>query len=221
MPRNYNSSTSAYVTLEVDGQPYKYGFKCRAQAAATYTDLGITKVLPTDINPTLLQGMILGANSPKPPRASKLSDNVAHGYESSFVSTAKVAEARGKGWKITPGKASRGAFATARSQTAYVTINGVKYAWQMPKLPSASEGQVNLADIGVAIATNATDGLVFGASFPKPPRAGKFINDAEDAAPDRFTTFYDPSIATLPNTWAKVASRTSNRHDLDALKAMI
>lgn len=212
MPRNYGTAEPVYVPLTIGTSSLKYGFPCRLQRDSEYTTLGITAITAAAINDTLIQGMIWGANSPKPPRASKIFDTNPPGSESSFCSnaTATLAAARADGWRIRPAKISRKGTQTPRSVTAYVTINGVKYAWQMPRTQTGVLDVTTLSGtIGVRIADASDDDLVFGASFPKPPRAKRNVSDPEDPADDTFSSFYDPS-STLPAEWVAVNAPKTN-----------
>lgn len=221
MPRNYSTAEPAYVTMTLGTGTIKYGFKCRIQRDSAYTTLGITVINPTAITAALVQGLVLGANSPKPARASKLFDTVPPGYESTFCSDAQIAAAKADGWKIKPRTPSRAPTQSPRSKSVYVTINGLKYAWQFTKLLASIEGQVDLAGLGIQDATNADKDLVWGASFPKPPKAGKIVTDPEDSSEDRFTTFYDPSRSPLPAGYYGVAAKGSNLITADDLKSII
>jgi hypothetical protein len=207
MPRNYSTAEFVYVLLTFGTKTIKYGFRCRLQRDSAYTALGITKIDPTTVT-SILQGLVIGCNAPKPPRAKKKFDTSPPGHESTFCgnSSAVLKTARDDGWKISPGRPSRKAISTPNSKTLYVTVNGLSYAWNA-SIPAT--GVLDLtsldADIGAKIATIADEGLVWGCDFPKPPRAGRVVKDPDDGEDDWFTTFADPArIDSLATGWQQV-----------------
>jgi len=125
---------------------------------------------------------VIGANAPKPPRASK---RTASGYEGSFCDKDKVTQLRADGYRITRGK-SRTPRSTNLSTAYYILINGIKYAWNSPNAASTPS---SLSTANVKPAT-ASDKCVFGASFPKPPRMA--IETGEGDAGGKYSTFVDP-----------------------------
>lgn len=134
-----------------------------------------------------VSGLIFKANSPKPPRATK---EFATGVSSSFIDFASYSSASAAGWSITPSKnMGRRSVETRFAYIVYVTINGLKYGWSIRKT-LFRKLQSNLASLGVKRAT-ASDNLVFGASFPKPPQVVmKAVSGSEIITN---STFYDPS----------------------------
>ena len=178
MPRNYNNGRLVVVTIA--GFPnLRYGFNTRVRES-TSTTLGHVSITPgglADVN-----GIVLGANSPKPPRASK---RLANGYEGSFADKSKIAELKGDGWRITRGKTRKGS-SSARSKTVYITINGINYAWNRPEAATMPD----LSQTGHEEPDSNTP-LVFGARFPKPPRM-KLERDDGD-----FATFIKANQATV------------------------
>jgi hypothetical protein len=72
----------------------------------------------------------------------------------------------------------------------------VKYAWNMPKDTAQKIGSIQA--LGIRLATGQDNDLVFGAEYPKPPRATRLIGE------DQISTFYDPST-TLPAGWSAVS----------------
>lgn len=217
MPRNYSDGFSAYVTLKSDTYTLKYGYKCRLQRDGSLPTLGIVKILPADVTSALMQNFVLGCNSPKPPRASKKFADVAHGHESSFVSSDNMTAARADGWNLTQGKAWRKASSSDYSQTVYVTINGIKYAWISSRVPVALATGLDIGQVGVQVATAAEKNLIFGCSFPKPPRASR-----ELTPDDRFETFRDPSVENIPAGWTAVTARgKGGAYTLDDFKTKV
>jgi hypothetical protein len=203
MPRNYTNGFSAYVTLKSETYTLKYGYKCRLQRDTALGTLGITKIEPAAVTSALMQNFVLGCNSPKPARAAKAFAAATDGHESSFVSTDSMTAARADGWKLSMGVSFRPAVSTDNTQTYYVTINGVKYGWASSRLPSAMATLVDITQVGPKLATKDDTDLVYGCSFPKPPKAVKILNDGAD----RCETFRDPSVVTLPAGWKPANGR--------------
>jgi hypothetical protein len=144
--------------------------------------------------------LVIGANSPKPGRATK---NFATGSKSSFVATAAVAAARAAGWKISRSKRRQGA-TTARSSARYVEVNGIKYGWSMPVANITAIG-TDLSVLGVEPVTG-NDIVVYGASYPKPPRAKKVVG-LGTAAETSYSTFVAPTaLDNLPSDFVLAGS---------------
>lgn len=181
MARNYNNGR--LVTVTIAGFPnLQYGFKTRAKTT-TSTELGHTAIDPVGI--ASITGIVLGANAPKPPRASKRTET---GIESSFVDKGKIAEARNNGYQVARGRVRRGG-KTKFAQVKYVTINGINYAWAQPNIATPPPGldQADLKD------PDENTKLVFGAKFPKPPRMKIEIAGGEGESGGVFSTFVDPT----------------------------
>lgn len=171
MARNYNDSV--LVSVEIQGFDFKYGFLTRTKES-TRTDLGHTRVNGTSVNK-----LAIGVNTPKPPRASKRTET---GIESSFIDKSKIQEAKGKGYQVGKGR-FRPARDTKFTVVRYITINGVKYAWNSPR---TDREPAELGTTGVRLGEGES-GLVFGADFPKPPRGSIEIEGGS-----RYSTFIDP-----------------------------
>lgn len=165
----------------------KYGFFTNIPASYG-TVLGHTPIAETQYaDPP--QGLVIGCSFPKPRRASKRDTNR---YVSSFVAKTKIDDARKAGYRVTPSRARSRIILTASSlvESVYVTIRGIKYGWNIPKVTETNAG--SLAALGVVKATAGDrDELCFGANFPKPPRATKTVISGSDIK--TITTFYDPS----------------------------
>jgi hypothetical protein len=148
-------------------------------------------------------GLIFKANSPKPKRASK---TFATGTSSSYISPAAITAAVAAGWDIAKAKPN-GRKSNSRFQiVVYVTINGVKYAWAMRKRQLALLAD-NLSALGIKKATGNENDLVFGASFPKPPRIKSVTTSGtgSDAVAQSSNTFYDPTQKKIPDEFATYA----------------
>ena len=196
MPRNYRNRELVYVTMSESLGSLKYGFQTGLKDSDKAT-FGQTAI---DAN-TAVTGLVIGANSPKPHRAT-IKD--ISGSISSWCSADKVSSLRTAGATIAPPK-RRYSRTTQVSKTVYVTINGVKYGWQYT---TAGVGTVTIADVGVVDATK-DDLLVFGASFPKPARfATDLVGGGEDAPINSFSIFVDPSKEdNIPEGWRGVSAR--------------
>lgn len=193
----YGTRKTVWVALPTFGA-LKYGFRTNVDAD-TSTALGHTEIA----GGTYPAGFALGVNMPKPPRASKTSD--ATGItESSWCAPASVATARVAGWTVRSGKLRIGQ-SGKRSKTCYIIVDGVKFAWRMPNYQHTLIN-ANFADLGIYAATNADDELVFGASYPKLPRASAIITGQ-----GRVSTFVDPTkLDNLPAGWTGVGGGTRN-----------
>lgn len=180
MPRNYRSRETCYVPIKMGNTTISYGFPS-GLLQSLRDDFGQT-VLGTNL-PT---GFVFGANSPKPRRASK---RLAAGYVSSYCSDAKASELKKKGYKLTAKKV-RSAINTGISKTVYVTIGGIKYAWNQPSFVGSPPDSYN--QLGVKDASNSDVDLVFGATFPKPPRFA-FEQVISETETNVISTFIDPT----------------------------
>lgn len=169
------------------GLPFHYGFASGADDADR-TALG-QKPRSAITGPVVWR-----ANSPTPARASK---KKATGTVSSFIDYTKIASARAAGWKVGGAKMRLGS-ETAKTKTVYVTIQGIKYAWRIPLETLTFMG--NVEPLGIKVATAADKDLVFGADFPKPPRAKKIEGTSV------ISTFYDPT-KDLPAGYTSVSSK--------------
>lgn len=176
--------TSRLVSVAMPA-PYadiKYGFRTTVKES-TSTILGHQALTVS----TPVTGLIFKANSPKPRRASR---RTATGLESSFISASAIAAAVAAGFDIVKAKPNGRKSKTRLQVPVYVTVNGVKYAWGMRKAQLTKLG-ANLKTLGIIEATGAEQDLVFGASFPKPPRATSVTTSGESTISS--STFYDPS----------------------------
>lgn len=181
----YDTRRQVSVT-PFQGSTLRYGFLTNIDQAQS-SQLGHQAVTGT------VQGLVFGANSPKPARASK---RFATGIVSSFINAGSIATARGQGWSVGRGKLRRGG-STAKGKLVYVTFQTIRYAWNLPNDVAAKIG--NIGSLGIRESTAADTNLVFGANKPQPPRATRVVGE------DRVSTFYDPST-TLPAGWSVVAA---------------
>lgn len=161
----------------------KYAFKSTVSAADS-TVLGHEVLDGT----SPLSGLIFKANNPKPPRAVK---EFATGVRSSFVDSSAIVAASAAGWQITPSKRNGGRSKETRfAQVVYVTVNNIKYGWSIRK-SLYRKIQSNLTSLGVRPALASDDDIVYGASFPKPPKV--IIKSVQGDQVLAVETFYDPT----------------------------
>ncbi|MEM6836890.1 MAG: hypothetical protein AAF609_08535 [Cyanobacteria bacterium P01_C01_bin.120] len=173
-----------------NGSNVRYGFLTNIDAADSSV-LG-----QQDANDRNQAGLVFGANSPKPARASR---KRAAGTTSSFIDWNSIAAARTSGWSIGKASVRRGG-RTAKTRIVAVTFQGITYAWNMPNDTYANIGAADLQTLGVRDTdTNDTD-LVFGVDSPKPPKA------TFDAGDNQYTTFYDPTNGNLPEGWSSASN---------------
>lgn len=198
-----SKSRLVYVALEAPYADHKYGFRTTVKEA-TSTILG-HQVLDAS---TPITGLIFKANSPKPRRASR---TTATGIESSYIAPSAVTAAIAAGFDIVKAK-PKGRKSISRFQVpVYVTVNTVKYAWAMRKTQLAQLG-ANLGTLGIRQATGTELDLVFGASFPKPPRVRSVTTTGKGASAttNSSNTFYDPSnLSQVEGKFALYAGQVS------------
>jgi hypothetical protein len=199
----YKSKELCTVTLKItpiEGggtNSFIYAFYTNIPTSAR-TKLGITTLSPGTNLPT---GVVLGSSYPKPPRASKREVTRS---TTSFISHDAITAAKLDNWKIRRFRRSPslklGTNSNELVRTVYVTVKGIKYAWNIPKVTLAKI-DASLSDLGIQLATESDAGdLCFGANYPKPPRASKaFGTNADDLAV--VSTFYDPD-KSLPSGWS-------------------
>lgn len=178
------------------GATFKYGFLTNIDAA---DGVVLGHVAKADVTGPI----VFGANSPKPARATK---EKATGTVSSFIDVLAIPAARSARWSIGKGKNRTGG-TNNKVNIVYVTIEGIKYAWPLPKLTQSNLGDISV--LGIKLATAEDKDLVFGAKTPKPPRATKRGGDSS------FSTYYDPSV-TLPAGWRSTNSKTDVEKSIES-----
>lgn len=197
MPRNTDARSLVWVKVSEVMASLKYGFRSGLESGQR-ANLGQTAVAATD-----LQNLVIGANRPKPARASRKRTT---GYDGSYCSYDKIALLKQAGWSITPGKGPRLARATTLSTPVYVTINGIKYGWQSP----ASNMPVTINSIGVRNVGPTDTDIIYGCEFPKPPRM-KQINEQTG---DSYSSFADPANIDNAPGWQLVTVGSFRAEDL-------
>lgn len=204
----------------VKNQTVLYGFRTTLSDAKA-TVLGQVPAA-TDTG-ALLPNIILGANSPKPPRASK--QRVTGETDSSFVSYGTIAAARTAGWTVKPGKINIPR-TTRVSFPVYVTIDtgtvaadapegtaapNYKYGWRMQK---AQHTRLvgSFGDLGIVAVTLANfDGVWFGVNNPKPFRVAKPLDEGSTISTYISTSKLDNIVGTeaSPTGWYIVSGKAA------------
>lgn len=197
MPRNYRKRDLVYVTIKVGVTTINYGFLTGLVSAnrASFGQTAITANLPT--------AFCFGANAPKPSRASKRETT---GYISSYCADDKINALKAAGYRTTAKKV-RAPQLGGLAPTVFITIDGIKYAWNSPK---AAAQPTSYNSTGIQAATANDTDLVYGAEFPKPPRYAIEITGSDNQS-GTFSTFVDPSNEDALATagWSKVQAQRS------------
>lgn len=150
-------------------------------------------------------GLVIGANAPKPGRATK---ERATGVESSFYGFAARAAAIAAGWKLSPGRVRNGS-SSARSKTVHIVYQGNKIAWKMPQYLYSKLTDADRTALGIVPSAASDLDLVFGVRYPRLPRVAKILVPDGSEIGNRLTTFCDPSkLDNLPAGWATVKAST-------------
>lgn len=157
MPRARGERTRVFVSMGI----INYGFSASANSNAHRAALGHTVFAQQP-------GVVFGANSPKPNRATK--EFSPTNIVTSFYDSSKEAELKAADWVIHGGGRRRGLARTPRSRTVFVDMGTYNYAWNL-----TTAEQTNMAILGIEFASGSTPALVWG-STPKPPRATRKTN---------------------------------------------
>lgn len=190
------------VGADGDGQggtDFVYAFYTNIPTASR-TKLGITTIAAGTALPT---GSVLACSYPKPARATK---RFTDRSTSSFVANSAIPDAKLDNWNIIKSRKlpslHLGTDTNSLVRTVYVSLKGIKYAWNPPKVTLEKIGDAALTALGIKYATadDITE-LCFGATYPKPPKAKKQLGTtADDMAVVQ--TFYDPD-KDLPAGWQR------------------
>lgn len=188
------------------GATWKYGFNTTTKEAEQ-TALGQTDAI---VNGDYIAGLVIGVNRPKPPRATRKGSATDTG--STYCGADAIATAKAAGWRVKV-PLRRGGRSGAKSKTVYVTVGEIdadgqpvgpqfKYAWPMPLFLYNRIIAADRTALGIEDATASDTDLIFGADYPKPPRAS-FIATPTSGASNTLTTFVDPNkIDNLPSGWS-------------------
>lgn len=205
----------------VKGQTVLYGFRTSLSAAKA-TELGQKD--GATATGALLPNIILGANSPKPPRASK--QRLTGETDSSFIDYATIAAARGKGWTVKPGKITIPR-TTKVSFPVYVTIDtgtvdpaaptgtpapNYKYGWRMQKAQHDLLAD-DFAALGITpVGLDNFDGVWFGVNNPKPFRVAQSLGVGSTISTFISTSKIDSIVGTAesPTGWYIVSGKAAS-----------
>jgi len=211
LPSGYSNiyKESSLVSVDLRGfTGVRYGFRTKVDKDSTGTALGHQDALTA--SGTLSAGVVMGANSPKPPRATRVTAD--DGYESSFFGNSVLAALKADPeWTLTPGRIRRPA-ATARSVPVYVEARGAtsgtyKYAWMMPRAQYVILTAL-LTNLGISEVTDDDyDEILFGINKPKPLRA----QGPAGTGNQKTSTFISAARAdSLPAGWSLKGSGASS-----------
>lgn len=175
MARRRGKQVEVYVNLG----NLKYGFKTTKDVHETYkSELGQTAYSGAT-------GVVFGANSPKPARATK---EFASGSISSYCSTTKIDNLKNNDWVVTSKGSIRGIKTSGKTRTVYLEMpGGWLYAWNITAAEADLAQQLGFKLAGGADAGN----LVWGVNSPKPPRASKRENGSSTS------TFIKPQQSVI------------------------
>ncbi|MCT7955726.1 hypothetical protein [Laspinema palackyanum] len=143
-----------------------------------------------------IQNLIIGGDAPRPARVTKKTVEYS---VTSYVGYDKIAQALASGWKQSAKVQFRAARQSKLSKLVFVTIRGVKYAWRM-RAEQYNKIKGFASNIGFKEASQNDADLVYGATFPKPPKIG--ITITGEGGMDNLSTFCDPTkIDDLKEGW--------------------
>lgn len=194
-------------SVSMKGFQARYGFLTSLPEAEAVV---LGQITALSNNGTLLPGVVVGANSPKPPKANRV--RATGETDTSFVNYADIAAARAAGWTIRAGKI-RIPRTTLRARPVYVeslagpedaTIR-IRYGWNMP-LTQYNEVGADRAALGIVDIDETNYGeVLFGINNPKPKRAVR-----RRAAGGVVTTFVGSAAENaLPANWSLVGGGSS------------
>ncbi|MEL7406333.1 MAG: hypothetical protein AAFN00_05145 [Cyanobacteria bacterium J06558_2] len=160
MARTRGDKTPVYVEIG----SLKYGFLAYEKIHNSYkSQLGQTTYQGA-------VGVVFGANSPKPPRATK---DFSGDSVSSFCSSDKVSSLKRDNWTILNKTSRRGIKTSGKTRTVFLEMpGGWKYAWN---ITAAEADLASVLGFQLASGADAAD-LIWGVNSPKPPRATKREN---------------------------------------------
>lgn len=157
-----------------------YGFRTNI-ASTSSTKLGHVSIL--NASGDYIRGVLLGINSPKPPRAKKFFGTGTKANESSFIDKGAIDTARADGWTIAPAARPKRRKSSAFSKAVYVEFKvadptdaqatdgvTIKYAWSM-RMATYNAIAADRAALGIQDVTG-DDVVVVGSKF-KPPSVSK------------------------------------------------
>ena len=170
MARRRGSQVEVYVTLGAAYGNLKYGFRTTQTVHNSYKgELGQTTYAGA-------VGVVFGANSPKPARATK---EFASGNISSFCSSDKIDDLKANNWVVNNKGTIRGIKTGGKTRTVFLPMPGNwNYAWNITAAEADLAGVLGFQQ---ATASDANS-LVWGVNDPKPPRATKRENGSSTSS---------------------------------------
>ena len=193
MARRRGDTVEVYVVTQNN---LKYGFRTNREIHDSYKgELGQTTYAGA-------AGVVFGANSPKPAKATK---EFANGAVGSYCSNSKIASLKANDWVVTRKGTIRGIKTAGKTRTVYVEMpGGWKYAWNI----TAAEADL-ASQLGFQLASGGdASELVWGVNYPKPPRAVKRTNGSS------VSTFMKPQQSAIDNAINNGWSVTGVDYDL-------
>lgn len=183
-----------------------YGFRTTCRQA-TSTTLGHIAGMT---NGVLNNGTVLGANSPKPGRASK--PGTTTNGENSYYRFNLRATLLGDNWTLTMPNYSAQRISSPRARLVKVNMAAgsvvVPYGWRMDNEQYTAIGATARGELGIEdVEADDLPTTFFGINKPKPKRVRKYVTvgTGESAQGGTTTTFVDRAREdTLPEGWILV-----------------
>lgn len=140
--------------------------------------------------------LIIGGDAPKPAKVVKKTREYT---VTSYVGHDRQQQALDQGWKLAKDGRYRIARHTKKSKLVYLECRGIRYAWRM-RTEQYAKLQRYAANLGLKEAAKGELDLVYGPSFPKPPKVG--INVDGEGGIDSLSTFCEPQkLDNLPESF--------------------
>lgn len=212
MPDGYSDiyAPTRLVQIQLKGfTTVRYAFRTKIKEASS-TALGHEDALTQQGN--LKAGAVIGANSPKPPRATRIT--TGDGYESSFVSSTKVGEVRKSDeWTVVAGRVRRPK-TSKRSKQLFVKVKAgqgsYNYAWVAP-MAQFEKFKDQLTNLGIEEVKDSNYATVlYGVNKPKPQKASK-----EGTGRTISVFVSDSKLDSLPQGWSTGSGNSSEPFGLD------
>lgn len=210
MARETNPTNLVVIVNALRTHPgLKYLFKSTLRNSF-YNEFGVTAISGdfTDAN-----GYVFEPNSPKPARASKRMATPE--IEGAYCAYDKTAALRGDRFTIQP-PVNVFKLGTTLTDALYISLNGIKYAWRSPKPSAEQTAEIGSYKtlLGIDNVTSSQRDLVWGATFPRPPKVKKVLNDGSTFSSFCDTTKIDEAIAA---GWSLIDPGLYTVADLNAL----
>jgi hypothetical protein len=191
MARETNPTVLLQINNALRTHPnLKYVFKSTLKSSL-HNDFGCLEVTADFTDPT---GVVFEPNSPKPARASKRTADPE--IEGAYCAFDKTKTLRGDRYTITQ-PVNKLSLSTALTNALYINLAGTKYAWKSSKLSAEQIGELGgyQALLGIETVSANDRDLVWGATFPKPPKVKKTLADGSTFSSFCDSTKVDDAIA--------------------------